>query len=268
MNPMNRTRWLIVGCVLLASAGMIAGITWKRRPAAIPAAKLRSAEPKFGAMPAAWDVPAFSVVDQDNQPVTVKSLRGKVWIADFIFTQCGNTCPIMTSKMVGLQKQIADPRVNFVSFSVDPGRDKPANLKEYAAKYKVDESRWIFLSPPDAKSILDVAVGMRIAGRPTENNNPLLHADRFLVIDQFGKVRGSYYSGDEGAMKRLVLDALTVETVPAGRKFLEVVEVTLQADADLPEIGGAGGGFGALANFTDDRKKNGREKRDDPHDDE
>ena len=133
------------------------------------------------------------------------SLKGKVWVADFIFTRCGNTCPIMTSKMVELQKRITDPRVVFVSFSVDPDRDKPADLKAYAARYKADESRWRFLSPPDAKSILSVAMGMRITGPPKENNNPLLHADRFLLIDQHLKLTVPL------AIDRHVGDALEAE---------------------------------------------------------
>jgi protein SCO1/2 len=204
---MNRKRLLITAILLLVAAGSIMVIYRSRRPAAIPAAKLRLAQPKAGAMPAVWDAPAFSFVNQDNQPITGGALRGKVWVADFIFTQCGNTCPIMTAKMVELQKQITDPGVMFVSFSVDPDRDKPAELKAYAIKYGVDQSRWHFLAAPDATSILDVAIGMRITGRPKEGNNPLLHADRFVLIDQRGKVRGSYYEGDAEAMRRLVADA-------------------------------------------------------------
>jgi protein SCO1/2 len=192
---------------LLASAAAVARHWWRTRPAAIPAARLRAAVPKAGAMPVEFDAPPFAFVDQDNRPISSRSLRGKVWVADFIFTRCGNTCPIMTSKMVALQKQITDPRVLFVSFSVDPDRDKPADLKAYAQKYSVDESRWHFLSPPDAKSVMGVAAGMKIAGPPTETNNPLLHADRFLLIDPQGKVRGTYYAGDEAAMQRLVTDA-------------------------------------------------------------
>ena len=202
--------------VLLISAGVVASAWWRGRAPVIPAAKLRAAAPKAGAMPAAWDAPPFSFVDQDNRPVSGRAMRGKVWVADFIFTRCGNTCPIMTSKMVALQKEIKDPRVEFVSFSVDPERDKPADLKEYAKKYEVDESRWRFLSPPDQKSIINVAVGMRITGPPTHDNNPLLHADRFLLVDQHGKVRGSYYAGDEGAMKRLVTEAMTLARMQDG----------------------------------------------------
>ena len=204
---MERRNRAILASGLLVAAGLVFWITWARHPAKLPAARLKSAAPKANAMPAAWDAPAFAFVDQDNQPLTANALKGKVWVADFIFTRCGNTCPIMTTKMVGLQKKITDPRVMFVSFSVDPDRDKPADLKEYAKKYGVDESRWRFLSPPDGKSILNVAVGMRITGPPTENNNPLLHADRFLLVDSHGKVRGSYYGGDEDAMARLVSDA-------------------------------------------------------------
>jgi hypothetical protein len=51
---------------------------------------------------------------------------------------------------------------------------------------------------------------MRITGLPKEDNNPLLHADRFQLIDSRGKVRGSYYAGDAEAIARLVTDATAV----------------------------------------------------------
>jgi protein SCO1/2 len=213
---MERKKLLIVGIALLLSAAVIGRIAWHNRPARIPAAKLKSVPMRPGELPPAWDAPAFAFVDQDGQPMDGDALKGKVWVADFIFTRCGNTCPVMTAKMIELHKRITDPRVVFVSFSVDPDRDKPADLKAYAAKYKVDESRWRFLSPPDAKSILNVAVGMRITGPPKENNNPLLHADRFLLIDQHLKVRGSYYEGDEEAMRRLVSDATGLARLGSG----------------------------------------------------
>src|SRR5688572_30574634 len=83
-----------------------------------------------------FEVPEFRLVDQNGKPFTKKDLGGKVWIADFVFTQCAGPCPLMTLSMAELQKELAGSPIQFVSISVDPGRDKPEVLKKYAAAMK------------------------------------------------------------------------------------------------------------------------------------
>src|SRR5438093_10611157 len=68
-------------------------------------------------LPVLSDVPAFALVDQDNQPLTLATLAGKPWVADFIFTHCAGPCPIMTAKMSELRKDLPG-EVRLVSFSV------------------------------------------------------------------------------------------------------------------------------------------------------
>src|SRR5215475_9533102 len=45
-----------------------------------------------------YPVPDFSLTDQTDKTVTLHELKGKVWVADFIFTNCGGTCPVMTER--------------------------------------------------------------------------------------------------------------------------------------------------------------------------
>src|SRR5262249_39229987 len=135
---------------------------------------------------------------------------GKVWIADFIFTHCGNTCPRMTAQRVELQKQITDPRVMFLSISVDPERDDRATRKSYAAEKKIDESRWKFVCPPDHETALKIAQAMRVAAVTphAKNQDPILHSDRFVLIDSNAQIRGTYPLDDPASMDRLMADAL------------------------------------------------------------
>src|SRR5262249_39324854 len=67
------------------------------------------------------EVPDFTLTDQDGKSLTRADLAGKVWIADFIFTNCAGTCPMITSTMHRLQGALP-AEVHFVSFSVDPER--------------------------------------------------------------------------------------------------------------------------------------------------
>src|SRR4051812_45963081 len=114
--------WALVGVLLIV---LVAGKLATRRAA--EAGPLARAD-----APADAFVPEFSLVDQNAEKFTNTSMAGKVWVVDFVFTHCDGPCPLMTAKMVGLTKQIRNPNVRFLSFSVDPTNDTPSVLKQYA----------------------------------------------------------------------------------------------------------------------------------------
>jgi len=170
---------------------------------------LRAADPRAGGLPITFAAPQFSFPDQDDAPFGTENFRGKVTIVDFIFTNCANTCPKMTAKRTELQKLIADPRVTFLSISVDPARDDRATRKTYAKANDIDESRWRFVSPPDKDAALKIAQEMKIAAASPHSHgeSPILHSDRFVLIDATARVRGAYAITDASAMTRLARDA-------------------------------------------------------------
>lgn len=93
------------------------------------------------------DVPDFSLLERNGQQVTKADLLGKVWIADFIFTRCVEKCPLVSSRMAGLQDVFAtEDDVRLVSISVDPEHDTPAVLTRYAAGLGAHPQRWLFLT--------------------------------------------------------------------------------------------------------------------------
>src|SRR5215217_5286728 len=79
-------------------------------------------------------VPTFQLTNQNGQPFGSGQLAGKIWIADFIYTTCPGPCPMISGRMSELQKPLAKSDVHLVSFSVDPVKDTPAVLRDYAAK--------------------------------------------------------------------------------------------------------------------------------------
>ena len=85
-----------------------------------------------------WKVPPFSFVDQDGRGLTDQDLIGRVWIASFLFTSCTAACPALSSQLALLQRQLVDPNIRFVSFSVDPEHDTPAALNAYRARWTAD----------------------------------------------------------------------------------------------------------------------------------
>jgi cytochrome oxidase Cu insertion factor (SCO1/SenC/PrrC family) len=157
-------------------------------------------------LPVMWDAPEFGLLDQNGKTVTTSDLRGRSWIAAFIFTRCAGPCPMMSEKMKELQATIRSPNVKLVSFTVDPERDTPEVLKEYAKDLGADESRWLFLTGSTSQ-IFDVAAGMKVAATQATEDQPILHDTRFLLIDPAGRVRGVYSYDDPAEMKRLPTDA-------------------------------------------------------------
>src|SRR5215831_15438130 len=111
-------------------------------------------------LPVLWQVPEYRLVDQDGRTRTPEELRGSVWIADFIFTSCKSVCPVLSAKMVQVQRAILDPRLKFVSFSVDPERDTPEALRAYAKRWAPDEPRWTLLANTK-ESLAALSKGMK-----------------------------------------------------------------------------------------------------------
>lgn len=154
-----------------------------------------------------WPVPDFGYPDQDGHAITRRDLLGHVWIADFIFTQCRSACPLLTARMMLLQRQLAQTDVRFLSFSVDPEHDTPAALKRYAQQWHGDESRWRLLATTQA-GLRTTAAGFHVMLAKTDDaTDPILHSNRFLLVDDRGMVRGLYDSSEEDDMRALVSEA-------------------------------------------------------------
>ena len=170
-------------------------------------------------LPVLYAAPSFSLTDQDGKSFGSEDLRGKTWVAAFIFTHCPGVCPQMTMNMSALQQAVPDRDVHLVSFSVDPERDTPAVLKEYARSFDADPARWHFLTGDGAK-VFDVAAGLKLTAAPAGKFGPdIVHAEKLLLIDGEGRVRGAYDSKDEQEMKNLARDAAALADRQAGRLF-------------------------------------------------
>jgi protein SCO1/2 len=214
------------GAFLLAAAlGLEA---YSLRGAASPAEQYAWQQREGGALPELWSVPAFSFVDQHGKPTTERDLAGKIWIADFIYTQCTSACPLLSAKLALVRRQLTDPRVKFVSFSVDPEHDQPEVLRSYEQNWGPEDARWVLLST-DPKGLAALAEGMRVAVSPTQDpNDPILHTTLFFLVDSASKVRGAYDSSDDTALDRLVQDAQRLMGVAAAQ-----TEVAAQSGAEL-----------------------------------
>ncbi len=165
------------------------------------------------APPVLFPAPPFNLIESSGKPLGLNDLQGKVWIADFIFTQCGSICPRMTSVMNTLQTQLAKRPdwgdIRLVSFSVDPDHDTPAVLRDYAKLFEAQPGHWFFLTG-DRKIIWPLirkGFKLSVEGDAGNSSSPVLHSGKFVLIDRAGRIRG-YYDGLDTDGRTKLLAAL------------------------------------------------------------
>jgi len=92
--------------------------------------------------------PEFDLAAADGRRVALADLRGAVVAMTFIYASCADTCPLLTAKLVGVQKRLGaeGPRARFVAITVDPARDTPEVLRQYAAAHGARPPGWSFLT--------------------------------------------------------------------------------------------------------------------------
>ena len=211
------------GLLLLTMAGVVA---------------IKVLSPRQSRLPVLFPAARFNLLDQDGKPFSSGDLHGRPWAAAFIFTNCGSSCPLMTSTMASLQKKVA-PEVMLVSFSVDPESDTPPVLKKYAARYQADESRWRFVTGPK-DSIMAVIKDMKTPFQAAGENSPIEHSENLLLVDADGQIRGVYLSTDPQEMNRFVTDAATLAK-DAGRGPIGRFLSRLNASTDTGSTNGPAG---------------------------
>lgn len=94
-------------------------------------------------------LPDITMVNTDNKSVNlITELNKGPVIINFIFTSCTAICPVLSSTFSQVQKrfkEINNPFVNLISFSIDPQTDTPSRLKKYAQKFNAG-TRWNFFT--------------------------------------------------------------------------------------------------------------------------
>lgn len=148
-------------------------------------------------------VPAFTMTDAEGHPFDSKELAGKVWVADFIYTNCPAACPFMSSRMRSVQRALRGKKdVRLVSISVDPARDTPPVLNAFAHRYGAPNEQWIFLTgTPQSVHLLAYTtfhVG-DVLGK-------IEHSTKFALVDKRGNIRGYYSTYDQEGIPTLLKD--------------------------------------------------------------
>lgn len=141
----------------------------------------------------------FSLTERSGRTITNADLRGKIWVANFVYTTCPGPCPLVTAGVAKVQEATKeDPNVRLVTFSVDPQNDTPAVLAAYAQKFHADPDRWLFLTGPEKPVYNLIQNGFYQAvqdnrGQPLEPGQfTVTHSTKLVLVDGEGTMRGFY----------------------------------------------------------------------------
>lgn len=171
-------------------------------------------------------MPTFELTNQAGKSVYSADLKGKLLVISLIYTECTDICPITTIKMRELQDRLRTEGMLgsdalLLSITVDPERDTPEVLAQYATEFGADTTSWHFLTgQPDY--VRKVVVEGLLLGYdktpptdhpthggggapPPDQSYEVSHSDRVLLVDRHGIIRAIY------AVSDLDLDKITTD---------------------------------------------------------
>lgn len=156
-------------------------------------------------------VQSFSFVNQDGKAFTDKDVEGKVYVAEYFFTNCPGICPTMNNNMKRVYEKLKDEKDFLIlSHTCDPERDSASQLRKYADSLGVNTSKWVFLT--GRKDSLYTMARISYAIDDPANNlksidDDFLHTQFWALVDKKGEVKKIYDGLKESEVDELIKDA-------------------------------------------------------------
>ena len=150
----------------------------------------------------------FKLINQNGKIITQKDYQDKIYVADFFFTTCQSICPVMTTNMAIIQKDIMnDDDVMLLSYSVTPKIDSVAQLKRYAIEKGVNDHKWNLVTG-DKKQIYELARKSYLVVKTDGNGDEfdMIHTENFVLVDKKKQIRGFYDGTNSEDIARLIKD--------------------------------------------------------------
>ena len=199
---MRESHWLVWSGLALVGLTMMAGLL-------LAGAKSWRAASK--PLPVYGQIADFALTNQQGKAVSLADLRGRVWVADIIFTRCAGPCPRMTRQMKELQDALPpDSQARLVTLTTDPDFDTPQVLARYAERFGANLDRWMFLTgtkPEIAKLAIDSLKLTAIPKAPEERQSAadlFVHSTICVIADKQARLRGVFETTGEGIDPREV----------------------------------------------------------------
>lgn len=172
----------------------------------------------------AKELPEFEFNECMGSKVSRESMKGKRWLAVFVFTRCVETCPMITRHVAELHKKVKDsnPDFQFVTFSVDSSYDTAEVLRKYAETFNADHDRWKFLTGDEQTihNLIRTGFTQYVAPNLGEKRKPgfeVAHGNRGVLVNEDGIPVATYLLTDPEDVVRLrrVIEGKTEFPTPA-----------------------------------------------------
>jgi cytochrome oxidase Cu insertion factor (SCO1/SenC/PrrC family) len=153
----------------------------------------------------------FALSNQLGQAVSLRDLRGHVWVADIIFTRCAGPCPRLAERTAELQSALrSESSARLVTLTTDPDHDTPAILKRYGERFKADPARWWFLTGTKQQIATLAVEGLKLTAMekdPDKRESPedlFIHSLLMVVVDKQGRLRAAFESTEDGWKEKVL----------------------------------------------------------------
>jgi protein SCO1/2 len=160
-------------------------------------------------LPIIATVPSYELISENGQNFGSKDLRGRVYLANFMFARCPSICPKMMTDLEKVQKRIrgTGTKVAIVTFTVDPENDSEKVLYDLARKHHAAPHIWTFLTGPDKEAMFKLyRDGFKVGvEQNVKNIMEIAHSEKIVLVDEIGRIRG-YYSFETNDVNKLMID--------------------------------------------------------------
>jgi len=199
---LRKIQWGILA-VLLAALGGIGVWNWQAKTSK----QGGWAEKPLEGLKVFGTVPKFSLIERRGHQISLSDLKDKIWVANFIYTHCQDTCPIQSAQMKLIQDEFSTGKnLRLVSITVDPDRDTPKVLTEYANRFGASPDQWLFLTGEREQLSRLAQEGFRLSAVPVSRDEDassiIAHSSRFVLVDGEARIRGYYPGTDADAVAR------------------------------------------------------------------
>ncbi|MDH4129371.1 MAG: SCO family protein [Spirochaetota bacterium] len=158
-----------------------------------------------------WKIPDFNLTERSSKKLSLKDLENNIWVANFFHTNCGNPCRKINLQMSMLQKSYENiNNVKLISISLDPERDTPEVLTNFANKYLAPKSRWYFLTGDKNTVYTLVLNGFKLGIMQLQDKNTIPYSSKFVLVDNRGMVRGFFDGENDKSMRMLQISIKTL----------------------------------------------------------
>ena len=172
-------------------------------------------------LPIIAQVPDYELISENGQRFGSKDLKGRVYLANFVFARCPSVCPKMLADLEKIQKRVrgTGKKVAIVTFTVDPEYDNEKVLFDLARKHKANPFTWTFLTGTDKDAMFKL---YRDGFKVGVEQNPkdmfdIAHSEKIVLVDGENRVRG-FYSFETNDVNKLMIDVGLLINRPATKE--------------------------------------------------